>query len=155
MLRLRTRVALLLSVLTLLLGASSGCTNLPGFLKRTLAASPSPAALEEPGDDEAQPIEGQVGNGPSSSQAPMTATVRLAGAAFAPTQVTVKKGGSVTFINDDAMSHSVVPRSGAQFATSSVFTQGQQVTITFAQAGEQPYACGLHATMTGTVTVQE
>lgn len=143
----RTR-ALAGLALTVLLGLGAGCTNLPGFLQRHVSASPAPSAeapIEQEG--EAQPIQGQVGN--------VTATVHIKNMAFSPSQVTLSKGGSVTFVNDDAMPHSVVPRSGAQFTASSVFNEGEQVTITFSAAGAQPYACGVHPSMTGTVTVQE
>lgn len=152
MFQIRSRAALAFPLLALMLGMSAGCTGLP-FLKGTQAASPAPSAeaSAEPGED-AAPIEGQVGN---ATQAPMTATVHVTGSTFAPNQVTILKGGSVTFINDDAMPHSVVPRSGAQFTASSVFEQGSQVTITFSQTGAQPYVCGLHPSMLGTVTVQD
>lgn len=135
----------------------TGCTNLP-FLKGALSASPTPAASEDPASSSAEPesqvIEGHVGNGTPGPTAPMAAIVHIAGMAFAPSQVTIGQGGTVTFINDDSMPHSVVPRTGAQFTGSDPMGQGQQVTITFPQTGDQPYACGFHPSMEGTVTVQ-
>lgn len=153
MTNIHKRSALALTLLMALFSMSAGCTNLP-FLRGVHAASPSPSGNETPASESEgdQVIEGHVGIG--TPPVPMTATVHLANMAFSPNQITVGTGGTVTFINDDSMPHSVVPRSGAQFTGSETFGTGQQVTITFAQAGSQPYVCGLHSGMTGTVTVQ-
>lgn len=151
----RKRPALAFSLALVLLGLGAGCTNMPGFLKGALSASPLPAA-ETPEDlDDAPEIEGHVGNTVFPVQAAATATVFVSGFAFAPSQVTVLKGGTVTFINGDQASHSIVPGPGAQFTASPVLAQGAQATVTFDHVGAQPYACGLHPAMTGKVTVMD
>lgn len=155
-----TRSRASIALCAVALGLSAGCTWLPGFLKGTQSASPAPSEAPASDANDSQEIVGQVGSASqtpeptASPQAPMTATVHIASMAFSPDQVTIAQGGSVTFVNDDAVPHSVVPRSGAQFTGSQTFGTGQQVTLTFAQAGDQPYVCGVHPSMTGTVTVQ-
>lgn len=153
----RKRTALAFSLALVLLGLGAGCTNLPGFLKGALSASPLPTAetSEDLDPSDAPEIEGHVGNTAFPIQAAATATVFISGFAFAPSQVTVLKGGTVTFVNGDPASHSIVPGPGAQFTASPVFAQGAQATVTFDHVGVQPYACGQHPAMTGKVTVQE
>ena len=70
--------------------------------------------------------------------------------AFTPGTVTVTEGDTVTWTNDDGTAHTAT---GAAFDTERL-DPGQTATITFSTAGSFPYACAIHAQMTGTVVVE-
>jgi plastocyanin len=64
----------------------------------------------------------------------------------------VKAGTTVTWTNSDSAAHTVKSTDGA-FASSGTLNKGATYSITFANAGTFPYVCGIHSSMTGTVTV--
>ncbi len=72
--------------------------------------------------------------------------------AFDPADVTIKAGESVTWTNQDSVTHTVVADNG-EF-NSGDLANGATFSFTFAKAGTYPYHCSIHPTMTGTVTVQ-
>src|SRR5262245_30902913 len=69
---------------------------------------------------------------------------------FAPATVTINVGGTVTWKNNDSVTHSSTSDSPGWDLT---MTTGSTVTQTFTTAGTFPYHCRLHS-MTGTVIVQ-
>ncbi len=73
---------------------------------------------------------------------------------FAPSQVTVARGGSVAWTNNTGFTHSVV-FSQATGAPSDIpaFTEGV-ASRTFQTAGTFSYHCSQHSGMNGTVVVQ-
>jgi plastocyanin len=80
------------------------------------------------------------------------AQVVLKGFAFDPADVTIKAGESVTWTNQDSVTHDVTADNG-EFK-SGTMADGATFSSTFAKAGTYPYHCGIHPTMKGTVTVQ-
>jgi plastocyanin len=70
--------------------------------------------------------------------------------AFAPGSVTINAGGTVTWKNNDSVTHTSTSDSPGWDLT---ITSGGSVTQTFPTAGTFPYHCRLHS-MTGTVIVQ-
>ncbi len=76
-------------------------------------------------------------------------TVDIRGFAFNPAPVTVTAGASVTWRNGDGVTHTAT---GAAFDTGRL-AGGQSGTITFATPGAFTYACAIHASMRGTITV--
>ena len=79
--------------------------------------------------------------------------------AYAPTALQVHVGDTVTWTNDEqVMPHDVTsgvpgqPDVGQAFA-SPILLPGQSFSFTFSTAGEYPYLCKLHPTMTGVVIV--
>jgi plastocyanin len=79
--------------------------------------------------------------------------VEIVDFSFDPADLTVDVGASVTWTNDDSTTHSVVGAGGA-FASPDI-APGTNFSTTFNQVGTFEYVCGIHPSMTGTVTVQE
>lgn len=76
--------------------------------------------------------------------------------AFAPGTITVKKGTTVTWTNQDSTKHSVTPDDEtADFKSSDLLSKGQTYSVTFNTAGTFTYHCSLHAEMKATVVVTE
>lgn len=71
---------------------------------------------------------------------------------FAPTTVTVDVGDTVTWQNNDNVSHTATADDGS-FDTGTIST-GQSDAVTFDTAGTFPYHCAIHPAMTATVVVQ-
>ncbi|MGZ4849568.1 MAG: plastocyanin/azurin family copper-binding protein [Halobacteriota archaeon] len=76
----------------------------------------------------------------------------MSGLSFQPAALTVQRGASVTWRNDDSVAHHIVSDTNA--FSSSVLNPGNTYTYQFSQAGSYPYHCSIHPFMTGTVTVQ-
>jgi YVTN family beta-propeller protein len=97
-----------------------------------------------------------VGNGPRKIVvqpvlAPAATSVTIEKFAFAPVALSVKVGQSVTFTNNDSVSHT---------ATSSAFDSGElapgaSFTVSPQRAGAYVYHCAIHPFMTGTLTVTD
>lgn len=87
-------------------------------------------------------------------------TVRLKNIAFAPTDIRITRGATVTWVNDDNVEHYVNTDShpGHTYElgqNSSALKTGQSFSYTFAKPGVYPYHCSAHAgTMAGTVIVE-
>jgi plastocyanin len=77
--------------------------------------------------------------------------VRIANFAFGPADLNVRAGSTVTWINGDAVAHSVVA-SDTSFFSGDIST-GKTFDHTFDTAGAFTYVCGIHPKMKGTVTV--
>jgi plastocyanin len=77
---------------------------------------------------------------------------------FAPASVTVKKGGTVKWTNDDSVGHDVTKKGGPGPKFSSGSAGGMQSGDTFQQkfttAGTIQYVCTVHPNMKGTITVK-
>jgi plastocyanin len=76
---------------------------------------------------------------------------------FNPKNVTVAKGGTVTWANGESVPHDVTKESGPGPDFSSGkgnLNQGDTYKQTFTVAGKVNYVCTIHPNMTGTVTVK-
>lgn len=98
-------------------------------------------------DDEAG---GAAGSG---GEAPMSAKVQIASFKYAPPTVTVKRGGAVTWTNEDRAAHTASVKGGMGFDTDTLQT-GKSKRIVFDQAGTFSYICEFHPFMKGKVVVQ-
>lgn len=87
---------------------------------------------------------------PPPAPAPGGSKVTIKGTAFNPSALTVKVGDTVTWTNEDALSHSVA---GAGFG-SGALGQGKSYSFKFTAAGTFNYRCGYHPFMTGSIVVQ-
>jgi plastocyanin len=77
-------------------------------------------------------------------------TVHIKNFAFSPARITVKKGQTVTWVNDDAVQHTV---KGPSFESQTLAT-GDTFQHTFTEdPGDYDYSCTIHPSMKGTVTV--
>lgn len=72
---------------------------------------------------------------------------------FNPKDVTVKKGQTVEWRNDDSVAHNVTAQSGASFKSAN-FGNGGTFRYKAIKAGTIKYVCTIHPGMTGTLTVQ-
>ena len=80
------------------------------------------------------------------------ASVELANFAMNPDEVTIKKGGKVTWTNKDSVEHTVTADKG-EF-DSGQLSEGQTFSRTFDTAGTFAYHCTPHPSMTGTIVVK-
>ncbi|HZY94401.1 MAG TPA: plastocyanin/azurin family copper-binding protein [Candidatus Bathyarchaeia archaeon] len=75
---------------------------------------------------------------------------------FVPVNVTLAKGGTVKWTNNDPTPHTVTSTSvpsGAQSFDSKNMVQGSTFTYTFTVSGTYLYICAYHSWMFGSVTV--
>lgn len=81
------------------------------------------------------------------------AMVNIEGFQFQPDNVTIKKGGKVTFINKDSTPHTVSPDEGIKFAGTGRLDQNAPQTLVFDTVGKQNYHCEIHPSMQGKINV--
>lgn len=102
-----------------------------------------------------------VGCASTPAASPATAgaggsAVSIKGFAFNPAELSVSKGTTVTWTNDDGTTHTVT--SGVPGTPSGKFDQrlesGKTFTFTFADAGTVTFFCNIHQSMRGTVLVK-
>ena len=104
-----------------------------------------------------QPAEpgGSTGAGGGGGKA---VKVGMEGIQFKPDAVTVAKGGTVTWTNNESVGHDVTKEAGpgAEFSSGErgAMKQGDTFEQTFDAAGKIDYVCTVHPNMTGTVTVE-
>ncbi len=79
--------------------------------------------------------------------------VTIRGFQFDPDALTVKRGGTVTFTNQDATPHTVTPEKGVKFTGTGRLQKSDSKSVTFNQVGEQSYFCEIHPSMKGKITV--
>lgn len=79
--------------------------------------------------------------------------VDISGFAFAPPQIAVAVGDTVTWTNSDARVHRVIA-DDASWDAGEVAGGGGKASVTFLEAGAFPYHCSIHPEMTGSVTVE-
>jgi plastocyanin len=101
------------------------------------SASPAPANQGEPESQAAQ------------AAAPAESAVSIVDFAFEPATLDVAAGATVVWTNDGQAPHTVT----GDFADSGILEPGQTFSYTFAESGEQSYACAIHPQMTGTIRV--
>lgn len=80
-------------------------------------------------------------------------TVNIKDMMFTPSQITVSKGATVTWTNNDTTSHTVVADLG-NGPNSSPIAPGGKYSYTFDQAGSYQYHCSIHPSMRGTIVVK-
>jgi amicyanin len=89
----------------------------------------------------------------STKAAPATApVVHIANFTFETPNLVVKRGTTVSWINDDDIPHTVVATDGS--FKSKVLDTGDHFSVTFAKAGQFSYFCSIHPHMTGKVVVR-
>jgi len=108
---------------------------------------------------------GCTGYGPSSTtpattqtQVPGTMTVNIQNFAFNPASITVPKGTTVTWVNQDSANHEIVNDAQGSIAQGALFTsnslpKGASYSFKFDNTGTYPYLCSIHPSMKATVIV--
>jgi plastocyanin len=73
--------------------------------------------------------------------------------AFTPKTLTVARGTTVTWINNDDVPHVIVSPQG-RFRPSSVLDTNQRYSVTLKEPGTYDYFCSVHPVMTGQIVVR-
>ncbi len=81
-----------------------------------------------------------------------TELVHIGNFTFNHPVLTVQRGTTVTWVNDDDIPHTVVAKNLA--FRSKVLDTGERFSFTFAKAGQFDYFCSIHPHMTGKVIVK-
>jgi len=87
---------------------------------------------------------------PPPASAPQTRAVSIANFAFGPASITIKKGDTVVWTNQDSAPHTVTGDGGLNSPT---LNQGGKYSFTFGSMGTFTYKCAFHPSMTGSVVV--
>ena len=75
------------------------------------------------------------------------------GKVFSQTELAVKKGDVIMFVNDDAVTHNVMSSSSGNTFNLGAQAPGVSLPFTFNNAGEMAITCAIHPTMKLKVTV--
>jgi plastocyanin len=111
----------------------------PAIILRDQLADDTPAAPTAA--EGAQPVAAAAGGGGG--------TVKMAGLSFAPGALTVARGATVVFDNDDTAPHTVTARSGG--VDSGVLDPGKQFSLAVTDGFD--YFCSIHPSMTAKIAV--
>jgi len=98
------------------------------------------------------PVQNNVTAPDSTGTVVVNMTVDIKNFAFNPLTAQIKKGGSVVWINNDSVAHTITFNSSSM-PSSSVLSPGQSFTTTFATTGTFSYHCSIHPMMQGSVVV--
>mgnify|MGYP001572139171 CR=1 FL=1 len=98
-----------------------------------------------------------MGGGTNSSNAPLTAggkteSVSIRDFVFAPGNLQVPAGATVTWTNYDGAPHTATAKDGSW--DTGIFNKGEKKAITFDEAGQYAYYCTVHPNMVARLTVQ-
>jgi plastocyanin len=98
-----------------------------------------------------------MGGGTNSSNAPLsvgsnTEAVSIRDFAFAPGNLQVPIGATVTWTNYDDAPHTATSKDGSW--DTGILNKGEQKAIRFDKAGEYEYYCTVHPSMAARLTVQ-
>jgi len=91
----------------------------------------------------------------SNQAAASTGAVTIENMMFSPSQITVAKGGTVTWTNKDSVSHTVTDDlSNVGGPASGDIQPGKTYSFTFNKTGSFQYHCTIHPSMRGTIVVK-
>jgi plastocyanin len=117
-----------LSLLSLVIIVLGGCSY-GGSSTNTPAATPTAPTQETP---------------------TASGAINIQGFAFSPAAITVKKGATVTWTNNDSAPHQIKSTT----FNSSQLGKSQTFSFTFNDAGTFDYSCSIHPSMTGKIIVE-
>jgi plastocyanin len=89
----------------------------------------------------------------SSASAGGASTVTIADYLYKPGDITVPKGTTVKFTNEDSTPHTATSRDAGVFESGSIDT-GKSASVTLEETGSFAYYCLFHPFMKGTITVE-
>jgi len=82
-------------------------------------------------------------------------TISQKGRTFSSENVTLKKGGTLTFMNDDSIPHNIMSTSAGNEFNLGSQPPGASTDVTFKEAGDVLVICAIHPRMKMTVKVTE
>lgn len=132
----------------------------PTQKKPTGKPTPKQPTQQQPAQKQPTPTQDQsTEKQPVVKSTPANHDVTLENFAFAPSELKIKVGDTVTFTQKDTAPHKIDTDPHPQHTQlpgfdSDVLTQGQTYTYTFTKAGTFTYHCHLHPSMKGTVVVE-
>lgn len=128
-------------------GAAMSTHAAPAPPKPATAPSTSPATTPP------APAPAPAAAAPAANPAPAGAVeVRIVDFKFTPATTTVKAGTTVTWMNTDAVGHTVNFHANG-INSPSVLNQGDKFSHTFSAPGTYAYICDIHPFMHGTIVV--
>lgn len=80
-------------------------------------------------------------------------TIAIAGFAFSPNPASVTAGQTVSWVNNDSVTHTATADNGA-FNTGNIAPGATSAPITMTASGSIAYHCAVHPNMTATLQVQ-
>ena len=100
---------------------------------------------------------GRMSTGANTSNAPVSVgnaaeSIAIRNFAFAPGNLQVPVGATVTFTNYDDVPHTATAKDGSW--DTGILNKGDTKTITFDKAGEYEYYCKVHPNMVARLTIQ-
>jgi LPXTG-motif cell wall-anchored protein len=119
----------------------------PAEPQEPAAAAEQPAAAAAPPEQPAREREQRT-----VARAAASGSVTIADFQFAPAQITIDQGDTVTWTNDGPSAHSATASDGS-FDTG-IFPAGESRSHTFDEAGSFSYICTPHPNMHGTIVVR-
>lgn len=81
------------------------------------------------------------------------ATVSQKGLSFTPGELSITKGQSVEFVNDDTTAHNIMVSGDGVSFNGGLQPAGGRVKYTFTKSGTYAVGCGIHPKMKLTITV--
>ena len=86
---------------------------------------------------------------------PAAGSIEIKNMIFTPPQISIKKGASVTWTNNDTVAHTVTDDlTDVGGPASSNIAPGATYTFTFEKSGSFQYHCTYHTSMRGTIVVE-
>lgn len=108
-----------------------------GYLLTKSSYKPSTTSINPP------PAGGEVISG--------EAEVKIQNFAFNPVNLTIKKGTTVKWTNEDSVTHTIK----SDTFNSGNLNKGSSYQFQFNNSGTYNYSCGIHPSMTGQIIVQD
>jgi amicyanin len=113
----------------------------------TPPAAPNPTSSKESTNSNQNPPT-------SNNEFSSAKSVSIVNMSYSPADITVKKGTTVTWTNNDTIAHTVTADSNNTFDSGNM-DKGKTFSFTFNNAGTFAYHCTYHADMHGKVVVTE
>ncbi len=130
-------------------GSSGGTSPSPSASASASAATSSASAPASASASASAPASVSA-----SESAPSTGAVQISirNFAFAPVDITVQAGATITVMNEDSTAHTLTA-SDKSFDTGTIDAGKSSTFKAPAKSGSYPYACTIHPFMHGTLTV--
>ena len=126
--------------------------GLPNPMRRAVALLPLVAAIGFAGCGGGGGASTASGAEAASASGGAPQAVKIADFAFSPPGLTVAKGTTVEFTNEDETAHTATAK-GSGFDTGTI-EPGKSAEVTLDQSGTFAYYCAFHPFMKGTITVE-
>ncbi|GGC57462.1 cupredoxin domain-containing protein [Hoyosella rhizosphaerae] len=131
---------------------AAGCATFAQDPESESTGIGSPVTTEEAQPSTAQPSTAQPTTAPATtSPAPVQRTIDIAEFRFTPGDITVPRGSTITWVQQDNSLHTVDFDDGVE---SGDMTQGDTYARTFTEPGTYTYVCFYHPRMVATVIVE-